>query len=445
MAVYNSEPYLRQALDTLIDQSLQEIEIICVNDESSDRSLEILREYKQKESRIKVVDIAHEGKGAAHARNVGLGMARGEYVAVLDSDDFFERDMLEKVYTKAKKDDADIVLFNAFKYDQMFSVDRCVDTILMTAYLPKKECFQPEEYADTIFFINGGMAWNGLFRRKLILDNHLEFYGVNHADDLVFVYLAFVCAKKIAILNQRLLHYRFNTGTSQTEKKSQWPESGYLAFYFLKQKLIEKGLYKKYQGCFIKRALSYAFFYLETMKELESYHKLFYDLKREYLEKLGAYELPDSVYEEYWIEKRNIIKSGTPEEYLFNVKHGTAFSSSYYDIKRGATYLEIVPPGSKIVLYGAGTLGSSVFANLILNKSRKVVAWVDRDYKKIGFPVQNPTDIFNLEFDICFVAIESFVVFEQVRDNLKKHGIREEKIWWLMKGREDIYFKQYEK
>lgn len=442
MAVYNSELYLRQALESLVCQTLQEIEIICVNDGSSDHSLDILKEYEKREPRIKVVNIIHEGKGAAHARNIGLSMARGEFVSILDSDDFFELEMLEKAYAKAKQKDVDIVLYDAFRYDNTYNVDRSVSTILMTEHLPDKDCFRPEEHADEIFFITGGMAWNGLFRRKMILDNNLEFYGVNHADDLVFSYLGYVYANKIAILNERLMHYRINTGTSQSDKKSQWPESGYLAFYFLKQKLMEKGLYYKYQSCFIRRSLSYAFFYLESMKELKSYHKLFYDLKNEYLEKLGAYEMLDDEFEEFWIEKRDAIKNGTPEEYLFFLRHGTIFSSTYYDILRGAGYLEKVPTNQKIALYGAGMVGSYIFANLVLNKKWEVVTWVDRNYRKIGFPVQDPGILHKFDFDICYVAIENYFIFDEVRSELKKQGVEENKIWWIMN--EDLYLQQRE-
>ena len=110
MPVFNVEKYLRQCLDSLLNQSLTEFEIICVDDGSTDSSLEILHEYQQKDHRVKV--LTQQNKFAGVARNNGLKVAQGEYVFFLDSDDFFEKDMFMEVYNQGKKTDADIVIFD---------------------------------------------------------------------------------------------------------------------------------------------------------------------------------------------------------------------------------------------------------------------------------------------------------------------------------------------
>ena len=94
--VYNAAEFLGQGLDSLLNQTLHDIEIICVNDGSSDKSLEILKEYEKKDSRIKVIDQENQGAGAA--RNNGMAIAQGEYLSFLDADDFFEKNMLEESY-----------------------------------------------------------------------------------------------------------------------------------------------------------------------------------------------------------------------------------------------------------------------------------------------------------------------------------------------------------
>lgn len=106
--VYNVAPYLHKCLDSIINQTLQDIEIICVNDCSTDNSLEILKEYSEKDSRIKLIDFK-ENKGVSAARNAGIKNAQGEYIGFVDSDDWIDLDFYEKLYTKAIKTGCDIV------------------------------------------------------------------------------------------------------------------------------------------------------------------------------------------------------------------------------------------------------------------------------------------------------------------------------------------------
>ena len=115
MPVYNCENYLSECLDTLINQTLKEIELICVDDESTDSSLKILKEYQKKDPRIKVIKKKHSNAG--ESRNIGMEKAKGEYFLFLDSDDFFDLDLCKKTYERAKANDLDILLFGAYTYD----------------------------------------------------------------------------------------------------------------------------------------------------------------------------------------------------------------------------------------------------------------------------------------------------------------------------------------
>ena len=105
--VYNAEKYLQECLDSAINQTLENIEIIIVNDGSTDNSLTICKRYSQKDSRIKL--ISQKNSGVAVARNIALQTATGEYIAFMDSDDYIDKNMLFDMYTKAKRDNADIV------------------------------------------------------------------------------------------------------------------------------------------------------------------------------------------------------------------------------------------------------------------------------------------------------------------------------------------------
>ena len=107
--VYNVEQYLRECLDSLINQTLEDIEIICVNDGSTDGSLSILREYESNDSRVKVIDKPNAGYG--QTMNVGMDVASGEYVGFVDSDDCVATDMYERLYQIAKQKPISIDIF----------------------------------------------------------------------------------------------------------------------------------------------------------------------------------------------------------------------------------------------------------------------------------------------------------------------------------------------
>ena len=113
--VFNSEKYLKKCLDTVLLQTLSDIEIICIDDGSTDSSLQILQQYSRKDHRFKIIFQSHEGAGSA--RNKGLAIAQGEYLSFLDSDDFFEPDMLEQMYNCSKKYNTDIVVCKSRIFD----------------------------------------------------------------------------------------------------------------------------------------------------------------------------------------------------------------------------------------------------------------------------------------------------------------------------------------
>ena len=110
--VYNVERYLRECLDSLVRQSMQDVEFICVNDGSKDGSLAILNEYAAKDSRFKIISQKNQGYGKA--MNVGIKAASGDYIAILESDDFIGGDMLRFLYDVAVRNNADIVKSNFY-------------------------------------------------------------------------------------------------------------------------------------------------------------------------------------------------------------------------------------------------------------------------------------------------------------------------------------------
>jgi len=112
--IYNVEKYLKECIESLLNQTLMQIEIICVNDGSTDRSLQIAQEYSQKDNRLIIIDKQNYGYG--HTMNRGLEIAKGEYIGIVESDDFVKENMFEILYNLAKKHDVDVVKSNFYYY-----------------------------------------------------------------------------------------------------------------------------------------------------------------------------------------------------------------------------------------------------------------------------------------------------------------------------------------
>ena len=131
--VYNAEKYLRKCLDSVIHQTFSDIEIICVNDCSQDNSLSILREYEKKDARVKVINCVQNNRQAV-ARNIGLEMAMGKYIAFVDDDDWIDGDRYERLYRVAEEEKADVVLEGflweyengLIKYKNPVTIQKCI-------------------------------------------------------------------------------------------------------------------------------------------------------------------------------------------------------------------------------------------------------------------------------------------------------------------------------
>ena len=152
MPIYNAEAYLHPAIDSVLDQTLKEIELICVDDGSTDRSLDIIKEYQKNDSRVRI--ITENNAGPSMARNKGLARARGEYVIFLDADDFSELTMLERLYETSVRDELDIAIarydiYNDWKSEEeyiefinsgemiSFQKERCKKYFLEKGYIKK--------------------------------------------------------------------------------------------------------------------------------------------------------------------------------------------------------------------------------------------------------------------------------------------------------------------
>jgi glycosyltransferase involved in cell wall biosynthesis len=208
--VYNVEKYLRECLDSVVNQTLQEIQIICVNDGSTDGSLAILQEYAARDSRILIID--KPNGGVASTRNAAFPHVKGEYIFFVDSDDFIDITTARKLYAIAKQTDADIAFFDYIKVDDNSKIINTKNNLSKPlSIITSKENIK--KYIKPDFSILA--AWNKLIRSELILKNKLQFPNVYSCEDYPFMFLVLTLADKIVFFPRQFYYYR-NRPTSIT-------------------------------------------------------------------------------------------------------------------------------------------------------------------------------------------------------------------------------------
>ena len=222
--VYNVEKYIHRCLDSILRQTISDIEIILIDDGSTDKCPQICDEYQKIDSRIKVVHKENEGLGLA--RNSGLNISSGEYVAFVDSDDFVDIDIFEKMYEKAVSFDCDAVLqgnklFNNGKISQKNSCKRNIlyeNENIILEMLPSiiGSDFRGNDYI-------GMSVWRGLYRRKVIEDNNIRFFSERDyiSEDILFDILFYSKAKKVFVSDLFGYYYCINPGSLTHSSKPQ--------------------------------------------------------------------------------------------------------------------------------------------------------------------------------------------------------------------------------
>ncbi len=212
--VHNAQEYLQKCLDSIINQTLKEIEIICVNDSSTDNTVGILDNYQQKDSRIKIINT--DCKCSGGARNRGLEAANGEYIGFVDADDWVDKDYFEKLYITAKENSCDIAATSSvvliengkeksIKYVGATPADNPVNTIEK-----KKKCI-----------IATGICWNKIYRKDFLEKNNIHFKNIhNPSEDNYFSIQAIILADNILFIDTTSYYYRFVCNSQTKARKT---------------------------------------------------------------------------------------------------------------------------------------------------------------------------------------------------------------------------------
>ena len=242
--VYNAYDYLRPALDSVIDQSLREIEIICVDDGSTDDSPKLLKQYAYVDKRLKIVSNGVNA-GVSTARNKGLVRAVGEYVIFLDADDFYEPHLLEELYGRAKAEELDMVIsrFDYYHNKKAIFTPDTDDEPHSSIYLGGAVASH-SEYPDHIFSSTSGYVWNKLFRTAFLKDKGLMFPAeFSVFEDKYFVCCALSLAQRVARVDKVLVHHRIFYDHSRVKLYRKEYPALLEAYMRIKTFLMRHGMY----------------------------------------------------------------------------------------------------------------------------------------------------------------------------------------------------------
>ena len=294
VAAYNIEDYIKRCMYSIVNQTFKDIEIIVVNDGSTDNTLNIINDFAKNDARIKVIN--KKNGGLIEARKSGLEIASGEYILFLDGDDWLHLEAIEKLYKEAKKDNFDIVLYNFYlAYDNN--------------KLEEKSSFEEiVKHEDDYLKLSltgqiGANIWAKFLKRKFLIDNNIEFVkNITYAEDVATTNLLFMYSPKVSTIDENL-HYYYQRENSVTkvvdEKVFDIPK----ALEFIKSNLEKQGLYEKYKEEFEYLCYKHIYFY----QIISSTNYI--DIHRQ-LDKIWRSKNIDIRNNKYFIEIKNKMTKG---------------------------------------------------------------------------------------------------------------------------------------
>lgn len=281
--VYNVEEYLSQCLDSVVNQTLSDIEIICVDDGSSDKSFEILQKYADKDSRIKI--FKQENQGAGAARNNGLDKATGDYLYFLDSDDYIKLNCLEKLYKKIIFENSDIcVCQNEILLDSKQEIKICVAKNMKL--VSDKNKFNVFDVPNVIFKFCNIPAFTKLYKKDFIKNNKIRFQEIKTCNDVFFNYCSLTLANSITTVPEALVIYRAEQKHNLSANRGKHVNCILDAFSMLKTELENRDLFSLVEDAFYKSAVScfnYEIGRLEKSQRDTWAKKLFSFIPEEYM------------------------------------------------------------------------------------------------------------------------------------------------------------------
>lgn len=251
--VYNSDKFLRKCLNSILSQTLKEIEIIVINDGSTDKSLSIIEEIMVNDNRILLIDKRNEG--VSTARNIGINLARGKYILNVDSDDWIKKNYCEEMFKYAEENKVDILI------SDFFSVKNNKNNYIIDFYNPTGEIYSGSQYLE-IFLKNNfkGYMCNKLILKELFIKNNLEFNSeVLIMEDALLLSQLIKKSNKIGKLNKAYYYYLIHPSSATNNINEKYFININKVFDFMKKEIGDEELNKIIDKRWCYNLLSYIF------------------------------------------------------------------------------------------------------------------------------------------------------------------------------------------
>ena len=405
--VYNVAPYLRQCLDSVVRQTLQGIEIICINDGSTDESRDIIEEYKNNYPFLHVIDKPNSGYG--HSLNVGIDASKGKYIGIVESDDFIDPQMFLRLFEQAEFYQAEVVKSNFYNFRQ----DQGNEFFEMLAPCPYGQLFEPADIPQ--MFFGEIYVWTGLYKREFLQKKNIRFNETPGASyqDVGFSFKVYAAARHMLALHEGYYHYRrdnitssiFSTGKVFCVCDEFQEINRYLQQYPSLRKKVQDIVpymqYRRYMPTFGRIAYRYKTAFLERMI------KEFDELKTE-----GRLQ-PDNWLHDDW---QTLSELRTTYAELCAEEQGMRWHLS--GLKNDVSSAE------KLYIYGAGKIGNEIAEGLAaigIKFYGFVVTSAEGNAERIGdIPIVLLDNVADVSRQAFIVAVKQKWQFEVV-ENLKKH------------------------
>ncbi len=313
--VHNTFRYLPQCLNSVLYQTLRNIEVICIDDASSDESLEYLNYRSSLDKRLSVYHM-DDNAGAGVARNIGIEHASGKYYYFLDSDDYIEHDLLETATHTAEENASQIVVFKLRQVHATSMQTKFASWAFRTQYMPDTPTFSASDIAPHIF--NTFQTWphNKLFLASFIRNNNISYQELFRTNDLLFVYTALAHADRITPLDKFGINYRVGMTNNSQSTNHLHPTDFCKAFVALKERLASDGILETFYTSLQNAFLGGSIYNLKSQKTRSSFDILYSELRNHYFPifKLDDMKDADIIFQDDYLIYKSIAANPDSSE-----------------------------------------------------------------------------------------------------------------------------------